>query len=117
MSFDERQIRDVTVLDLEGRLTFTAGSELSDRAIALASRGGAKVILNLERVSYIDSAGLGAIVQAFTHLRSTHGGLKFVNPTARTQHVLHITGITSLIETFATEKLAIDSFAGPLHVS
>ena len=113
MSFDERQIRDVTVLDLEGRLTFTAGTELSRRVMALASRHATKVILNLERVSYIDSAGLGAIVHAFTNLRGANGGLKFVNPSPRTQHVLEITGITSLVETFTSEKLALDSFAVP----
>jgi anti-sigma B factor antagonist len=111
VNVDERQIQDVTILDLEGRLTFTAGTELSRRVMTLAARHTTKVVLNLERVSYIDSAGLGAIVHAFTRLRGANGGLRFVNPSARTQHVLEITGIASLVETFASEQLAIDSFA------
>ena len=111
MSFDERQVEDITILDLEGRLTFTAGTELSGRVMTLAAMRSTKIVLNLVRVAYIDSAGLGALVHAFTWLRGAHGALKFVNPSVRTQHVLQITGIATLVETFASETLAIASFA------
>jgi anti-sigma B factor antagonist len=111
MPFDERHIQDITILDFEGRLTFTAGVELSRRITSLANANTTKVVLNLERVSYVDSAGLGAIVSAFTQLRGGAGGLKFVNPSARTQHVLEITGIAKLVETFTSERLAVASYA------
>lgn len=112
MAFSERHIQDVTILDFEGRLTYTAGEDLSRRITALASNG-ANVVLNLAGVSYVDSAGLGAIVNAFTKLRDTGGGLAFLNPTLRTQHVLDITGIASLVKTFPSEQLAIASYALP----
>lgn len=110
MPFDERHTRDITILDFEGRLTFTAGVELSRRITALMAARETKVVLNLERVTYLDSAGLGAVVSAFTKLRGGKGGLKFVNPSARTQHVLDITGIAKIVETFASERLAVASY-------
>jgi anti-sigma B factor antagonist len=114
MPFDERTIHDITILDFNDRLTFTAGVELSRRITSLAATNVTKVILNLERVSYVDSAGLGAIMSAFTELRQREGVLKFVNPSARTQHVLAITGIAALVATFATEAAAVHSFGDGL---
>jgi anti-sigma B factor antagonist len=114
MPFAERRIQDIAILDFEGRLTFTAGAELGRRISALAASDTTKVVINLERVSYVDSAGLGALVHAFTELSQRHGMLKFVNGSARTQHVLKITGIATLVETFASEKSALASFAGPV---
>lgn len=110
MAFDERNLHDITILDFTGRLTYSVGAELSRRVSSLATAGRTKVVLNLERVSYLDSAGLGALVEAFTHLRDRSGVLKFVNPNERTRHVLAITGIGSLVETFATEVSAVASF-------
>jgi anti-sigma B factor antagonist len=112
MPFHERTIEDITILDFEGRLTFTAGVELSRRITSLSASNVSKVILNLERVSYVDSAGLGAIVGAFMQLRQREGVMKFVNPSARTLHVLQITGIATLVATFATEAAAVQSFGG-----
>ena len=117
MPFDERRILDITILDFYGHFTFTAGKEMRQRVTTLVAGGTRSLILNLERVSYIDSAGLGAIVESFTYLRGKNGTLRFVNPTERTQHVLEITGITTFIETFASEALAIDSFAAKAVVT
>jgi anti-sigma B factor antagonist len=110
MSFDEHTIHDITILDCAGRLTFTAGAELSRRITALGIATATKVVLNLERVSYVDSAGLGAIVDAYMQLRKRDGVMKFVNPSNRTRHVLQITGITTLIETHPTVVAAVESF-------
>ena len=110
MSFDEQTIHDVTVLDCEGRLTFTAGAELSRRISAIGMAAATKVVLNLERVSYVDSAGLGAIVDAYMQLRKRDGVMKFVNPSNRTRHVLQITGIATLVETHPTVIAAVESF-------
>ena len=111
--FVERQIRDITIVDVDGRLTFSAGEELSGQVMKLAACQVRKIVLNLERVSYIDSAGLGALIHAFTWLRGAHGALKFVNANARTQHVLDLTHISTLVETFASESLAVASFGEP----
>ena len=111
MSIKERSIGSVTILDLVGRLTYTAGMEMGQRVQSFSQRGPVNVVLNLEQVSYIDSAGLGAMVDAFTRMRSGGGALKFLNPTARTRHLLDITGLATLVSTYDDEASAVASFA------
>jgi anti-anti-sigma factor len=110
VSFDERTIRNITVLHCQGRLTFTAGAELSRRITAISRGETTNVILDLEQVSYVDSAGLGAIVDAYMQVRKRDGVMKFVNPSSRTRHMLKITGIATLVETHPTVTDAVESF-------
>jgi anti-sigma B factor antagonist len=103
-------IADVTVVDIEGRLTFTAGAEMGRRIRALLARGATQLILNLEDVSYVDSAGLGAMIEAFTLARHKAVRLTLLNPTERTRHLLEITGVATIVETFDSEAAALASF-------
>jgi anti-anti-sigma regulatory factor len=57
LEFNERMIAGVTVLDLDGRLTFTSGAEMGRLVQALMVGGATQLVVNLEGVSYIDSAG------------------------------------------------------------
>ena len=94
----------------EGRLTFTAGAELSRRIQALLMGGATQLVLNLEDVSYVDSAGLGAVVEAFTAVRQKAARLTLLNPTERTRHLLEITGLARIIETFDSQAAALASY-------
>jgi anti-sigma B factor antagonist len=109
LRLNERMIAGVTILDLEGRLTFTAGAEMGRRVQALLVGGTTQLVLNLEDVSYIDSAGLGAMVEAFTVARHKAVRLKLLNPTERTRHLLEITGLARIVETFDSEAAALTS--------
>lgn len=109
MGLNERMIAGVTILDLEGRLTFTAGAEMGRRVQALLVGGTTQLVLNLEDVSYVDSAGLGAMVEAFTVARHKAVRLKLLNPTERTRHLLEITGLARIVETFDSEAAALAS--------
>jgi anti-sigma B factor antagonist len=109
LGLNERMIAGVTILDLEGRLTFTAGAEMGRRVQALLVGGTTQLVLNLEDVSYVDSAGLGAMVEAFTVARHKAVRLKLLNPTERTRHLLEITGLARIVETFDSEVAALAS--------
>ena len=102
-------IAGATVLDLEGRLTFTSGAELRRLLQALVVGGATQLVLNLERVSYIDSAGLGVIIEAFTAARNKAVRLTLLNPTERTRHLLEITGLARMVETFDAGAAALAS--------
>ncbi len=110
MSFDERRVQDVIVLNCSGELAYTAGAELRRRIITLCKCDPAKVVLNLERVTYVDSSGLGAIVDALIKLRKRGGALRLVNPSIRVRHLLSISAIAPLFETFGCETDAVVSF-------
>lgn len=65
MSFELRDVGDVTVVDLPGRITGVGESELLLETIRdCVGRGRKKILLNLKEVSFLDSAGLGAIIAA-----------------------------------------------------
>ena len=110
MQIEERSVGDVTILDLKGKMTLGEGDELlRDKINSLIHQGQKKLLLNLEGVPYIDSAGLGEIVRTYTTVSRQGGSLKLVNLTKRITDLLSITKLLTVFETFDTEKDAISS--------
>jgi anti-sigma B factor antagonist len=111
MVIEERVIGDVTVLDLKGKMTLGEGDELlKDKINSLIHQGQKKLLLNLESVPYIDSAGLGEIVRTYTTVSRQGGNLKLVNLTKRITDLLSITKLLTVFETFDAEGEAVQSF-------
>jgi anti-sigma B factor antagonist len=112
MDIAERTVSDVTVLDLKGKMTLGEGDELlKDKINSLLASGKKKLVLNLEGVPYIDSAGLGEIVRTYTTVSRQGGSLKLLNLTKRIEDLLSITKLLTVFETFDTEPEAIKSFS------
>jgi anti-sigma B factor antagonist len=113
MEIAERLVGDITVLDLKGKMTLGEGDELlKDKINSMLTAGKKKLVLNLEGVPYIDSAGLGEIVRTFTTVSRQGGSLKLLNLTKRIEDLLAITKLLTVFETFDTEAEAIKSFTG-----
>jgi anti-sigma B factor antagonist len=111
MVIEERIIGDVTILDLKGKMTLGEGDELlKDKINSLIHQGQKKLLLNLEGVPYIDSAGLGEIVRTYTTVSRQGGNLKLVNLTKRITDLLSITKLLTVFETFDAEPEALKSF-------
>ncbi len=112
MDIAERTVSDVTVLDLKGKMTLGEGDELlKDKINSLLASGKKKLVLNLEGVPYIDSAGLGEIVRTYTTVSRQGGSLKLLNLTKRIEDLLSITKLLTVFDTFDTEAEAIKSFS------
>jgi anti-sigma B factor antagonist len=117
MVIEERIIGDVTILDLKGKMTLGEGDELlKDKINSLIHQGQKKLLLNLEGVPYIDSAGLGEIVRTYTTVSRQGGNLKLVNLTKRITDLLSITKLLTVFETFETEPEALKSFQAQAQV-
>ena len=117
MVIEERIIGDVTLLDLKGKMTLGEGDELlKDKINSLIHQGQKKLLLNLEGVPYIDSAGLGEIVRTYTTVSRQGGNLKLVNLTKRITDLLSITKLLTVFETFETEPEALKSFQAQAQV-
>lgn len=113
MDIAERTVSEVTVLDLKGKMTLGEGDELlKDKINSLLASGKKKLVLNLEGVPYIDSAGLGEIVRTYTTVSRQGGNLKLLNLTKRIEDLLSITKLLTVFETYDTEAEAIKSFSG-----
>jgi anti-sigma B factor antagonist len=110
MAITERHIDGVTILDLSGDLNETSGAEMWRRVRGLAAAGDTRVLLNLAGVSYIDKSGLGTMVASFLAMRRVGGMLKLLGPTQRTQQMLTITALATVVPSFDNEALAVASF-------
>ena len=114
MQISERPVGDVIIVDVSGKITLGEGGDaLKDKMRSLVQQGHKKVLLNLGDVSYVDSAGLGEIVQSYATLTKNGGSLKLLNVTKRIQDLLSITKLLTVFECHDNEARAVSSFAVP----
>ena len=111
MQIAEREVGAVTVLDLSGKITLGEGDALlKDKLHSLMHRGKKTVLLNLAEVSYVDSAGLGALVSAYTTVTREGGSLKLANVTKKLQDLLSIPNLLTVFESYEDEAEALRSY-------
>ena len=117
MQITERQVGDVMILDLKGKITLGEGDELlKDKVNSIVSQGRRKIVLNLADVPYLDSAGLGEVVRAYTTVSRQGGSLKLLNLTKRITDLLSITKLLTVFDTFESEDEAVRSFSASAKV-
>ena len=117
MTITERTAGDVTLLDLDGPLLGGTGTErLKDKVNSLVFQNQKQILLNLEKVSHIDSSGLGEIVSCLTTVSKAGGQLKLVNVTKRNHELLSITRLVTVFQTFDSETEAVKSFSPAANV-
>ena len=105
----ERQMGDVTVLDLDGEIRIGEGSTVLRSAIRrLVEENKKKVVLNLAGVGYIDSSGNGELVSSYTGLR---GKMKLAGVTLKVQDLLVITKLLTVYDVYETVEEAVNAFA------
>jgi anti-sigma B factor antagonist len=112
MKIVERQVGDVTILDLHGKIVIGEGDDALREAVTkLCDAGRTKILLNLADVPYVDSAGLGEIVRCYTTVvNRNRGKLKLLNLTKKIQDLLSITKLLTVFETYDSENDAVKSF-------
>jgi anti-sigma B factor antagonist len=111
MKITERQVGDVTILDLQGKILIGEGDDaLRDAVNRLVDSGKTRLLLNLADVPYVDSAGLGEIVRCYTTVSRKNGRLKLLNLTKKIQDLLSITKLLTVFETYDSEGEAVKSF-------
>ena len=86
MEMNSRDVRGVAVVDLVGRLTSSdSAGALGARVARLMAEGHTQVVLNLAKLSYMDSSGLGEMVSCYSHVRKAGGSIRLAQTTARIQ--------------------------------
>jgi anti-sigma B factor antagonist len=109
---NERQVGDVTILDISGRIMLGDGTALlRDATRDLISQGKKKLLLQLNHVPHIDSSGIAELVSAFVAARREGGDVKLLNLTKRVQETVEIVKLGSIFELFDDEDTALRSFA------
>lgn len=112
LDISERLMGDVTILDMSGKITIGEGSVALRTAIRrLLEEGKKKILLNLAKVGYIDSSGIGELVSSYTAIGKEEGGqLKLLNLTQKLQDLLTITKLLTVFDVYESEEEALNSF-------
>jgi anti-sigma B factor antagonist len=119
LKYDVRQTRDVTILDLNGRLSLGealafgpgSGLVLSETIREFTKKGQKKILLNLAGVTYVDSSGVGQLVGALTTARNQSGDIKLLKPSVHVLDLLKTTKLDGLFDIHEDETAAIQSFS------
>ena len=107
MQIETRKANSVLVVDMGGRLDSRTAGEAGDRMIAIAQGSDRKVVLNLEKLDYVSSAGLRIIVRASKLLQINRGKLTICGAKGGVKTVLETAGIHSLLKVCDTEEDAV----------
>jgi len=111
LAIEEHRVGDVTVLRLSGRLELDAG-DLALRAWIdrLIGEDRTRIVLDMQGVTRLDSAGIGMLVGKFLSVRRGGGMMKLLHLTARTNRLMDITKLVTVFETYQDEDEAVRSF-------
>jgi anti-sigma B factor antagonist len=102
---------DVTILDLQGRATIGADSDLlSGHLQMLIANGVRELLLNLADLTQLDSSGISAISKTYVSLKGQGGSLKLLRPSGRVRAVLRVIHLPDVVPTFEDEAEALASF-------
>jgi anti-sigma B factor antagonist len=111
ITITERRIDDVTILELDGRLILEEGEiPLRDSVDRLVAEGHNQIVLDLKRVTRLDSAGIGMLVSKYLTAFRKGGVVKLLHPTLRASELLHMTKLSTVFEIFESESDAVRSF-------
>jgi anti-anti-sigma factor len=106
-----RHVGTVAIVDLEGRITMGEGCAVVRRAIReLVNAGSRNILLNLQGVSYVDSAGLGEMAGSYVTVAKLGGQLKLLHCQARVDNMLQVTKLYALLVAYGDEAAALRSF-------
>jgi anti-sigma B factor antagonist len=109
-----REVDGVTVIAMDGRIVLGEESNaLREKVKALVAEGKKKVVMNMDNVTFIDSAGLGTLVAAHHSAKNQGASLRLCHLGTKFQEVLQITKLMTIFEVYNTEAEAVASFSKP----
>jgi len=112
MKINSRVIGDVHFLDCAGKITLGEGTmTVRTAVIDVLNGGGKKIVLNLADVSYIDSPGVGELVNSYTTVTKQGGQLKLQSLTKKIHEVMAITRLLTVFSVYENEPATLASFA------
>jgi anti-sigma B factor antagonist len=112
MDIAVRKAKDVTIVDFRGRLAIGVGDSVLPQIIdEILDGGGKKILLNLSEMDYIDSNGLGELVQAFRDSQRRGASLRLLKPQDRVTKTLRLTNLLPMFQVYDSEDEALKAFA------
>ena len=112
MKITQREVGGTVILDLNGKLTGGPDAEVFRGLFkSLIEQGKKQIVVNLEKVTWINSTGLGILIHGFSSVRSAGGDLVVMHASDRIESILYVTKLSLLFKSFESEDEAVKSFS------
>jgi anti-anti-sigma factor len=111
MTINVREVGGVTILDLDGRLSVGDDvRELEAQVKRLLAERKLKLLVNVDKLSYVDSSGVGILVRCLTSAKAAGGELKLLRPNKAVRAIVKATNLVKLLGVLDDEEEAVASF-------
>ena len=108
LKLDHRNQDGIEIVDVEGEIDVYTAPRLRELLIELVTDGHHRLVVNMEKVEFLDSTGLGVLVGGLKRVRAHDGSLDLVCTQERILKIFRITGLTKVFEISSTVDEAID---------
>jgi anti-sigma B factor antagonist len=105
-----RQVGQVSVVEVSGKLTSLESGALSNSIAQLLKEGRKQILLNLRGLTYLDSSGIGDLVRTYMSVIKRGGEMKVVGLADKVEEILKITQLYQVFQEFQDERSALQSF-------
>ncbi|MCX7883250.1 MAG: STAS domain-containing protein [Brevinematales bacterium] len=110
MEINRRETGDVVIFDIKGEIDLYNAPEIKEKIKDEINKGKVNIIINLDKVSYIDSSGIGVLISSLSNLKKVGGAMKLINVYASVRKVFELTKLTSFFEIYDSEADALAAF-------
>ena len=107
-----RQVGEISVVEVTGKLTSFESGALRNSIAQLLKEGRKQIILNLSGLVYLDSSGIGDLVHTYMSVIKRGGEMKVVGLSDKVEEILKITQLYQVFQEFQDERSALQSFPG-----
>jgi anti-sigma B factor antagonist len=112
LKITQRDVDNAVILDLNGKLTGGPDADTFREVFkSLIDQGKKNIIVNLEKVSWINSTGLGILISGYTSVRRGGGDLVIMHASDRIESILYVTKLNLLFKSYESEAEALAAFA------
>ena len=107
LSLETRQEKDRTVIEVGGEIDVYTAPKLRERIIELVDEGQYHLVVDLEKVEFLDSTGLGVLVGGLKRVRGHDGSLQLVCTQERLLKIFRITGLSKVFAIHGSQSEAL----------
>ena len=100
----------VAVVELQGRLDMLSAVDVKQRLAAVVAEGRHRLVIDLNKVSFVDSSGLGALISGLKAARVAGGDLRLARPDKQVRYILEVSTLDRVLRPYATVEEALSGY-------
>lgn len=112
LKIESKDVNGIGVITLEGEVDVYTAPKLKSRLIDLVDEGKYNIVIDLQKVEFMDSSGLGVLVGGLKRVKSHQGSIALFCTQENILKIFRITGLVKVFPIFSSEEEAIDSLKG-----